>query len=118
MKRRSRLRKCCGRWMPRTAVTGQQSCRRIRFRAFRKFPHPGNPNRLMLRLPQFEYVAARSLDEAATLLASHASRAAVVAGGTDLYPNMKRRQQEPAIVIGLRRIPGMNAIRREDGHIR
>jgi 4-hydroxybenzoyl-CoA reductase subunit beta len=72
----------------------------------------------MLRLPQFEYVAARSLDEAATLLASHASRAAVVAGGTDLYPNMKRRQQEPAIVIGLRRIPGMNAIRREDGHIR
>jgi len=40
----------------------------------------------MLRLPEFRYVAARSMDEAATLLAEHAPQAMVVAGGTDLYP--------------------------------
>src|SRR2546425_12942525 len=30
---------------------------------------------------------------------------AFVAGGTDLYPNMKRRQQEPKVVISLMGIP-------------
>lgn len=72
----------------------------------------------MLRLPQFEYVAARSLDEATTLLAEHGSRAMVVAGGTDLYPNMKRRQQEPSVVIGLRHIPAANAVDAFDGVVR
>src|SRR5882672_12331833 len=64
----------------------------------------------MLRLPQFRYFAARDVDEAATLLAEHDPRAVVVAGGTDLYPNMKRRQQEPAVVIGLRAIASLRAI--------
>jgi len=30
-----------------------------------------------------------------------------VAGGTDLYPNMKRRHQEPAVVISLARVKGL-----------
>ena len=34
-----------------------------------------------------------------------ARRGAYVAGGTDLYPNMKRRQQTPRRVIDVRRIP-------------
>jgi 4-hydroxybenzoyl-CoA reductase subunit beta len=72
----------------------------------------------MLRLPQFEYVAARSLDEAATLLAEHGSRAIVVAGGTDLYPNMKRRQQEPSIVIGLRAVPRLSGVESVGGVVR
>ena len=37
-------------------------------------------------------------------------RAVVVAGGTDLFPNMKRRQQEPPVVIGLRSIASLRAI--------
>jgi 4-hydroxybenzoyl-CoA reductase subunit beta len=69
----------------------------------------------MLRLPDFQYLAPRSLDEAATLLAEHGSKAMVVAGGTDLYPNMKRRQQEPAVLIGLRSLPALGAIRMQDG---
>ncbi len=66
----------------------------------------------MLRLPTFDYLAPRSLDEAATLLADHGRRALtmVVAGGTDLYPNMKRRQQEPAVVIGLRGVRELRSI--------
>ena len=64
----------------------------------------------MLRLPQFQYLAPRDLDEAATLLAEHGPQAVVVAGGTDLYPNMKRRQQEPPVVIGLRGISALQTI--------
>ena len=33
-----------------------------------------------------------------------------VAGGTDLYPNMKRRQFEPKLVVGLRQLQGAAAI--------
>src|SRR5438105_4343892 len=69
----------------------------------------------MLRLPEFEYLAPRSVDEAVTLLSQNRGRAMVVAGGTDLYPNMKRRQQEPSIVIGLRGIRDLNAIDLADG---
>jgi 4-hydroxybenzoyl-CoA reductase subunit beta len=64
----------------------------------------------MLRLPDFEYAAPRSLDEALTLLAEHGPRAMVVAGGTDLYPNMKRRQQEPAVLVGLRGVRELGQI--------
>src|SRR5438105_4205212 len=64
----------------------------------------------MLRLPRFQYFAPRELSEAAALLAEHGSRASLVAGGTDLFPNMKRRQQEPSVVIGLRGIASLRSI--------
>src|SRR5437868_5414648 len=72
----------------------------------------------MLRLPEFTYLTARSSDEAATLLAEHGPNAMLVAGGTDLYPNMKRRQQEPAALIGLRGIRELGVIAQNDGHVR
>ncbi len=72
----------------------------------------------MMRLPQFHYLAPRSLAEAADLLAEHGPRASLVAGGTDLFPNMKRRQQEPGIVIGLRGIADLRAVERIDGGVR
>jgi 4-hydroxybenzoyl-CoA reductase subunit beta len=58
----------------------------------------------MMRLPRFQYLAPRDLSEAARLLSDHGPEAQVVAGGTDLWPNMKRRQQTPRRVIGLRKI--------------
>jgi 4-hydroxybenzoyl-CoA reductase subunit beta len=58
----------------------------------------------MLRLPPFTYLAPRTLEKAIGLLGEAAPDALVVAGGTDLYPNMKRRQFEPKTVIGLRAI--------------
>jgi 4-hydroxybenzoyl-CoA reductase subunit beta len=57
----------------------------------------------MMRLPQFTYYAPRTVREAAELLAAPGG-AMLVAGGTDLLPNMKRRQQVPPTLIGLRRI--------------
>jgi 4-hydroxybenzoyl-CoA reductase subunit beta len=65
----------------------------------------------MMRLPRFRFVAPESLSEAADVLASASpGDAAIVAGGTDLIPNMKRRQQTPGTLVGLRRIAELRAI--------
>jgi 4-hydroxybenzoyl-CoA reductase subunit beta len=65
----------------------------------------------MMRLPPFSYRAPTSVRDAVELLAeAPPGQAAVVAGGTDLFPNMKRRQQEPSIVVGLRRIGALRTI--------
>jgi 4-hydroxybenzoyl-CoA reductase subunit beta len=69
----------------------------------------------MMRLPRFRYVAPRSLAEATAALADLGNEAAVLAGGTDLFPNMKRRQQTPGTVIGLRGIAALRARTAEPG---
>jgi len=58
----------------------------------------------MLRLPWFEHRAPRSVAEAATILAGEGTRAMLIAGGTDLLPNMKRRHQAPQVLVSLRQI--------------
>jgi 4-hydroxybenzoyl-CoA reductase subunit beta len=59
----------------------------------------------MLRLPPFRYYAPLSLEEALRILSDHGPQAQIVAGGTDLYPKMKRRQIEPRVLVSVRRIP-------------
>ena len=56
----------------------------------------------MMRLPPFQYLAPVSVADAVKLMADHGPEAMLVAGGTDLYPNMKRRQFEPTVLVGLR----------------
>ena len=69
----------------------------------------------MLRLPWFEYRAPRSVGEAATILAGEGPRAMLIAGGTDLLPNMKRRHQAPAVLVSLRKIPELRNLNRTFG---
>jgi 4-hydroxybenzoyl-CoA reductase subunit beta len=64
----------------------------------------------MMRLPRFAYLAPRTLEEATQLLEEWGASAALVAGGTDLWPNMKRRQQTPSRVIGLRSIRELHTV--------
>ena len=59
----------------------------------------------MLRLPWFEHRAPRSVAEAAKILAGEGTRAMLIAGGTDLLPNMKRRHQAPQVLVSLGAIP-------------
>ena len=68
----------------------------------------------MLRLPRLRYLRPGSATEAAALAAEHGVRAMLVAGGTDLVPNLKRRQFEPEILVQVPRLPG---IRRENGSL-
>src|SRR5215468_1230377 len=65
----------------------------------------------MLRLPKFRYFQPESVAEAIDIMADTGPDAMFVAGGTDLYPNMKRRQQTPKVVIGLAQIDDLRAMK-------
>jgi 4-hydroxybenzoyl-CoA reductase subunit beta len=64
----------------------------------------------MMRLPWFDYRAPHSVTEAARILAGEGPQAMLLAGGTDLFPNMKRRQQTPATLVALRGVPELKEI--------
>jgi carbon-monoxide dehydrogenase medium subunit len=66
----------------------------------------------------FEYDEPAGLDQALELLEQRGEDARVIAGGTALVNLMKQRLVQPAYVIGLRQIPGLNVINRNgDLHI-
>ena len=69
----------------------------------------------MMRLPAFRYRAARTLADAATWLAENPADTMLIAGGTDVLPKMKRRQQTPATLIGLRGIREFRNVTAGDG---
>jgi 4-hydroxybenzoyl-CoA reductase subunit beta len=64
----------------------------------------------MLRLPKFRLEEPRSIYGALALLEEHGSDALLVAGGTDLLPNMKHRLFEPKVLISLARIAELRGI--------
>ena len=65
----------------------------------------------MMRLPKFEYRMPRTIAEAVKIMGGAGPEGQFVAGGTDLYPNMKRRQQTPRTVISVMRLPELNQIK-------
>src|SRR5262245_54125505 len=66
---------------------------------------------VMLRLPPFTYLVPQSLPEAVAMLAEQEpADTMLVAGGTDLYPNMKRQQYEPKRLIGLRQLRALQGL--------
>src|SRR6185436_15061223 len=69
----------------------------------------------MMRLPKFTYRTPRTIAEAVKVFADAGPEAQFVAGGTDLYPNMKRRQQTPKTVISVMRLPELNQITGDGG---
>ena len=68
----------------------------------------------MMRLPYFAFHAPTTVHEAADLIASSPD-AMLVAGGTDLLPNMKRRQQVPGALVSLRGIAELGQITNGNG---
>jgi 4-hydroxybenzoyl-CoA reductase subunit beta len=64
----------------------------------------------MLRLPSFDYLQPRTITEALHMKNDAGPEGMFVAGGTDLYPNMKRRHQEPKTVISLMGIPELRRL--------
>jgi len=67
----------------------------------------------MIRLPAFEYLAPRTVGDAVKYLADRGPDAMLVAGGTDLFPNMKRGQFEPKALVGLRGIRELSGVQGE-----
>ncbi|HWT24503.1 MAG TPA: xanthine dehydrogenase family protein subunit M [Solirubrobacteraceae bacterium] len=68
--------------------------------------------------PEFDYAAPESLDDAIRVLSEGGEDAKVLAGGHSLIPLMKLRLAAPALVVDLRRVPGLHGVQREDGHFR
>ena len=66
---------------------------------------------------QFDYVRAKTLDEALSLLAQNED-AKILAGGHSLIPAMKLRLAQPPLLIDLGRIKELSYIREENGQIR
>src|ERR1700686_2813586 len=66
----------------------------------------------------FDYIAAKSLDEAISLLAKHKDDAQILAGGHSLLPAMKLRLMQPKVLIDLGRIKDLSYIKEEAGQIR
>jgi len=64
----------------------------------------------MMRLPLFEFRAPNTVEEAARILDGEGGNAMPLAGGTDLLPNMKRRQQVPKTLMSLRHIVQLNQV--------
>src|SRR5258705_8472727 len=64
----------------------------------------------MMRLPRFRFVAPRTVEEAAAALAEAPLDTMLLAGGTDLLPNMKRRQQVPRTLVSLRHVDALRAL--------
>jgi 4-hydroxybenzoyl-CoA reductase subunit beta len=58
----------------------------------------------MMRLPWFEHRAPKTLEEAARILAGEGPNAMLIAGGTDLLPNMKRRHQAPKVLVSIKNL--------------
>ncbi|MGZ5443633.1 MAG: FAD binding domain-containing protein [Thermoanaerobaculia bacterium] len=63
----------------------------------------------MMRAPQFRFHGARSIAEAAAVLAEEPG-AMLLAGGTDVIPKLKRRQQTPELIVSLKRVNELRGI--------
>ncbi|MCA8979942.1 MAG: FAD binding domain-containing protein [Planctomycetes bacterium] len=65
----------------------------------------------MLRLPACEVANPRTVDQALALLAEHGDAAMLIAGGTDLVPNMKHRLFEPELLVSLAGVDELRGVR-------
>jgi CO/xanthine dehydrogenase FAD-binding subunit len=67
--------------------------------------------------PPFDYVAARSLDEALAALAQGGEDAKPIAGGQSLVAALNLRLVRPSVLVDLAHC-GLDGIERENGHLR
>ena len=64
---------------------------------------------------EFDYIAPESLDEAILALKENGEEAKLLAGGHSLLPLMKLRLAAPALLVDLRKVPGLHGIQRDNG---
>ena len=67
-----------------------------------------------MKLPPFEYACPTTLSEAVALLASHDGEAKPLAGGQSLMPMMAFRVAQPTLLVDLRKLSDLKAIRISD----
>ena len=68
--------------------------------------------------PSFDYHAPKTLPEALALLGQLGDEAKVLSGGQSLLPLLKLRFAQPAHLVDIGRIPGLDYIKEEGGFLR
>lgn len=63
------------------------------------------------------YLVPTSVDEAIRLLDAHHGDALIVAGGTDVMPDIRRGRRAPACLVDITRIPALTEIRISDDYV-
>jgi carbon-monoxide dehydrogenase medium subunit len=63
-----------------------------------------------MKPPPFAFVAPRSLPEALALVARHGEEGKVLAGGQSLLPVLNFRLNQPAVLVDLNRVPGLDHV--------
>jgi 4-hydroxybenzoyl-CoA reductase subunit beta len=71
----------------------------------------------VLRLPEFVYHRPDSVEAAVGLLDELGADAMLIAGGTDVIPNMKHRLHEPGHLVSVRRLPELKGVAVVDGDL-
>ncbi len=69
----------------------------------------------MLRLPKFDFVKPQSVGETVALLERHGRSAKLIAGGTDVMPNLKHRLYDVEVVVGLSDVSELRGVRVVEG---
>ena len=72
-----------------------------------------------MSLPAMRVVRPRSVEEAVRVLADHGPDAMVIAGGTDVVPNLQMRLFEPRVLLDIKGIASLRGVSRQaDGSVR
>ena len=70
------------------------------------------------RLHWEKYFRPRTIPEALKILEEFRGKARVLAGGTDLIPQIRNREADPKVLVDITRIPGLGEIKLEEGLIK
>lgn len=62
-----------------------------------------------------EYLIPNTIGEAVSMLTAHAGQARVIAGGTDVLPDLRKGKLAPACLVDVTRIPELTSIKIEPG---
>ena len=66
---------------------------------------------------QFDYVRPASLDDALRILSDREGEAKLLSGGYSLLPLIKLRLAQPALLVDLQAITGLDGVRETDDHL-
>lgn len=64
-----------------------------------------------MRLPKFEYLAPKTINELCSVLVQHKGEVKILGGGTDLIVAMKQGLTAPRYVVNLKTVPGLDYIK-------
>jgi 4-hydroxybenzoyl-CoA reductase subunit beta len=70
----------------------------------------------MLRLPRFDVIAPETVDEVVAAMQQPGAR--LVAGGTDILPNLKHRLDRPPVLVSLSRVEALRHVGSSGGVMR